>query len=123
MIGPPPVEMDEGDMDEDEQRGRQATRSRLADGCPGISRFRSRDRTPLPFAFAALFVAVPQTGWAQTARQVTPPTYAPPSVRPARSEEHTSELQSLMRCSYAVLCMKNKLIYCTNITLALEQRC
>src|SRR3546814_2474301 len=27
---------------------------------------------------------------------------------PARSEEHTSELQSLMRNSYAVLCLKNK---------------
>src|SRR3546814_2924988 len=26
----------------------------------------------------------------------------------ARSEEHTSELQSLMRISYAVLCLKNK---------------
>src|SRR3546814_9451275 len=26
---------------------------------------------------------------------------------PARSEEHTSELQSLMRNSYAVLCLKN----------------
>src|SRR3546814_2938765 len=28
--------------------------------------------------------------------------------RPARSEEHTSELQSLMRSSYAVFCLKNK---------------
>src|SRR3546814_5641788 len=27
-----------------------------------------------------------------------------------RSEEHTSELQSLMRTSYAVLCLKNKTI-------------
>src|SRR3546814_1975761 len=27
--------------------------------------------------------------------------------RPARSEEHTSELQSLMRRSYAVFCLKN----------------
>src|SRR3546814_2426326 len=27
---------------------------------------------------------------------------------PARSEEHKSELQSLMRISYAVLCLKNK---------------
>src|SRR3546814_9651045 len=27
---------------------------------------------------------------------------------PARSEEHTSELQSLMRNSYAVFCLKNK---------------
>src|SRR3546814_10290259 len=28
--------------------------------------------------------------------------------RPIRSEEHTSELQSLMRRSYAVFCLKNK---------------
>src|SRR3546814_8356868 len=27
----------------------------------------------------------------------------------ARSEEHTSELQSLMRTSYAVFCLKNKI--------------
>src|SRR3546814_9148214 len=33
----------------------------------------------------------------------------PPSLRDAgRSEEHTSELQSLMRISYAVLCLKKK---------------
>src|SRR3546814_1547293 len=43
---------------------------------------------------------------------------------PFRSEEHTSELQSLMRISYAVLCLKNKLtsirnrcISLTNITV------
>src|SRR3546814_3955758 len=30
------------------------------------------------------------------------------AVRPARSEEHTSELQSLMRISYAVFCLKKK---------------
>src|SRR3546814_3832503 len=28
---------------------------------------------------------------------------------PGRSEEHTSELQSLMRLSYAVLCLNNKI--------------
>src|SRR3546814_2439655 len=28
--------------------------------------------------------------------------------RPGRSEEHTSELQSLMRTSYAVFCLKKK---------------
>src|SRR3546814_7963013 len=28
--------------------------------------------------------------------------------RPGRSEEHTSELQSLMRISYAVFCLKKK---------------
>src|SRR3546814_3606185 len=30
------------------------------------------------------------------------------AVFPARSEEHTSELQSLMRISYAVFCLKKK---------------
>src|SRR3546814_4610305 len=31
-----------------------------------------------------------------------------PSTRGFRSEEHTSELQSLMRISYAVFCLKKK---------------
>src|SRR3546814_7290485 len=31
-----------------------------------------------------------------------------PLMRPSRSEEHTSELQSLMRISYAVFCLKKK---------------
>src|SRR3546814_2108979 len=33
----------------------------------------------------------------------------PPIVLPRRSEEHTSELQSLMRISYAVFCLKKKI--------------
>src|SRR3546814_5319880 len=32
-----------------------------------------------------------------------------PEVVHARSEEHTSELQSLMRISYAVFCLKKKI--------------
>src|SRR3546814_10282106 len=32
----------------------------------------------------------------------------PPPRRDLRSEEHTSELQSLMRISYAVFCLKKK---------------
>src|SRR3546814_5250681 len=31
-----------------------------------------------------------------------------PQTQPGRSEEHTSELQSLMRISYAVFCLKKK---------------
>src|SRR3546814_999853 len=31
-----------------------------------------------------------------------------PAAEQPRSEEHTSELQSLMRISYAVFCLKNK---------------
>src|SRR3546814_21160999 len=36
------------------------------------------------------------------------PADAIPPLREARSEEHTSELQSLMRISYAVFCLKKK---------------
>src|SRR3546814_990474 len=40
-----------------------------------------------------------------------------PVERPDRSEEHTSELQSLMRISYAVFCLKKKTLM-TIITIA-----
>src|SRR3546814_2950558 len=43
------------------------------------------------------------------------------SITGLRSEEHTSELQSLMRISYAVFCLKKKklstLIYKSNIQI------
>src|SRR3546814_5659199 len=35
-------------------------------------------------------------------------TWCPPCREEMRSEEHTSELQSLMRISYAVFCLKKK---------------
>src|SRR3546814_6982428 len=35
----------------------------------------------------------------------------------SRSEEHTSELQSLMRISYAVFCLKKKNIHTNHYTL------
>src|SRR3546814_4667065 len=35
--------------------------------------------------------------------------------RADRSEEHTSELQSLMRISYAVFCLKKKKTHCKNL--------
>src|SRR3546814_8358166 len=37
------------------------------------------------------------------------------TVLAERSEEHTSELQSLMRTSYAVFCLKKKNLYVTAI--------
>src|SRR3546814_8565148 len=37
-----------------------------------------------------------------------PESMAGPSARPSRSDEHTSELQTLMRISYAVLCLRKK---------------
>src|SRR3546814_2292961 len=38
----------------------------------------------------------------------TPVSTSPPLEMTVRSEEHTSELQSLMRISYAVFCLKKK---------------
>src|SRR3546814_1695957 len=38
----------------------------------------------------------------------TPFTLIPTSLAISRSEEHTSELQSLMRISYAVFCLQHK---------------
>src|SRR3546814_2603053 len=40
--------------------------------------------------------------------QQAPPTRVGGQSEVARSEEHTSELQSLMRISYAVFCLKKK---------------
>src|SRR3546814_8254114 len=45
-----------------------------------------------------------------TPAAITPPIVAAPASTPnSRSEEHTSELQSLMRISYAVFCLKKKI--------------
>src|SRR3546814_7580702 len=43
-----------------------------------------------------------------SARQFQPILLAVDAVQFRRSEEHTSELQSLMRISYAVFCLKKK---------------
>src|SRR3546814_7654896 len=43
-----------------------------------------------------------------TRKPVKPPGPCPNAIAESRSEEHTSELQSLMRNSYAVFCLKKK---------------
>src|SRR3546814_116967 len=40
--------------------------------------------------------------------RLQPRALAPSPAKAGRSEEHTSELQSLMRISYAVFCLKKK---------------
>src|SRR3546814_9190513 len=65
---------------------------------------------------------MPQVGLGQhmVARQPHEPSVAVvigPAVadmKDMRSEEHTSELQSLMRISYAVFCLKKKKLYTHN---------
>src|SRR3546814_9041641 len=58
----------------------------------------------------AFYSPRPGTGrrpsFASTPAGKSPSTRACPT--PCRSEEHTSELQSLMRISYAVFCLKKK---------------
>src|SRR3546814_4097375 len=69
-------------------------------------------RTDTLFPYTTLFRSMPFRR--RTARMVRPRASRAgfPLMRGARSEEHTSELQSLMRISYAVFCLKKKKI-CT----------
>src|SRR3546814_4516237 len=66
-------------------------------GKPSASRVYARAQAAEPFRTADRFHAV---GWH------TRPLLR--QVRSQRSEEHTSELQSLMRISYAVFCLQKK---------------
>src|SRR3546814_10284595 len=77
--------------------GRATPPPRRAGGTigPGIHRVRSRSGRAEP----------PPRCMAPHAAKRSPSASAP---LPSRSEEHTSELQSLMRISYAVFCLKKK---------------
>src|SRR3546814_9010886 len=65
-------------------------------------------------------VAGDAVGIREFARSAAWATIACPSPVIIRSEEHTSELQSLMRISYAVFCFKKKSIS-TNQHLIIQQ--
>src|SRR3546814_8418009 len=58
----------------------------------------------LPEAFRRL----PRLSSPLTAKASTVCASSLDHITPSRSEEHTSELQSLMRISYAVFCLKKK---------------
>src|SRR3546814_8548906 len=47
-------------------------------------------------------------GWREPGRLGLPPAFRAQQHSDPRSEEHTSELQSLMRSSYAVFCLNKK---------------
>src|SRR3546814_9928572 len=59
-------------------------------------------------AAIAAKLAGPKDGWPVVEREPELPRGIGPLVELLRSEEHTSELQSLMRISYAVFCLKKK---------------
>src|SRR3546814_10263778 len=70
-------------------------------------------RTDTLFPYTTLFRS-PQSHSARGARHVSFREVRTTGISgphlAIRSEEHTSELQSLMRISYAVFCLKNKII-------------
>src|SRR3546814_10621060 len=62
-------------------------------------------------ARAGTEVSPARPSWPRRETRLTPSlafAHADTPACPARSEEHTSELQSLMRISYAVFCLKKK---------------
>src|SRR3546814_7651549 len=85
-------------------RGRSRRRRPLAHlaGGPAPATRRSRHRVSQRQPPASLHGG----GGQGAARRAARPPHQEPL--PARSEEHTSELQSLMRISYAVFCLKKK---------------
>src|SRR3546814_5455336 len=64
-------------------------------------------RTDTLFPYTTLFRSAMAQSRAPRSTPVCPPDLILEIV-PIRSEEHTSELQSLMRISYAVFCLKKK---------------
>src|SRR3546814_20117084 len=82
--------------------------------CPYSTRFRtwSLRRVSRPESLGPHKTAAPQLGalWSGFPLGVVATAACATGMarRPGRSEEHTSELQSLMRISYAVFCLKKK---------------
>src|SRR3546814_8058144 len=73
--------------------------------CGSLTRLWIVNRPAFPFGLASLEVL-----------QHHQPLQPPPAQSPIRSEEHTSELQSLMRISYPVFCLQKKItITCLRI--------
>src|SRR3546814_8290920 len=81
---------------------------------PYTTLFRSRQHAPFA-RLQRLQLPVADRRPCQPQRRQAHRGRHPPHLPVARSEEHTSELQSLMRISYAVLCLKKKkdIIYVT----------
>src|SRR3546814_6770045 len=81
-------------------------------------------RTDTLFPYTTLFRSAIAALWpnrATPSRRFPVPPFGcrhagPWRRRRVRSEEHTSELQSLMRISYAVFCLKKKNIYRNRMT-------
>src|SRR3546814_7174989 len=65
-------------------------------------------RTDTLFPYSTLFRSMRALAMSGLSVRTGTPTASTRSTGERRSEEHTSELQSLMRISYAVFCLKKK---------------
>src|SRR3546814_6076383 len=65
-------------------------------------------RTDTLFPYTTLFRSRAGNIYTGPSTEDTPALVEPTAFSDGRSEEHTSELQSLMRISYAVFCLKKK---------------
>src|SRR3546814_6307934 len=77
----------------------------------GEAAFIEQARTVLRYGAAAVVMAFDEQGQADTCErkvEICTRAYKILTEQVGRSEEHTSELQSLMRISYAVFCLKKK---------------
>src|SRR3546814_2733708 len=74
--------------------------------CRVMSAFSRGLRSPRPVSVGVNTVWPAARSRAATRDQHQPPCQAPCTRTKVRSEEHTTELQSLMRISYAVVCLK-----------------
>src|SRR3546814_3167639 len=70
--------------------------------------FADQPMTRAMHALRKLVTGKAVTTEAVTVRQVERERWSASELAHSRSEEHTSELQSLMRISYAVFCLKKK---------------
>src|SRR3546814_5508862 len=84
--------------------GRKSPRPETPLVAPGPCRYSSRMR-PICFSSAFRLARRPAVAGSILGFSLS---CSPTSAANARSEEHTSELQSLMRISYAVFCLQNK---------------
>src|SRR3546814_6378905 len=82
---------------------------------PYTTRFRSPPAAPLGaamlmaiFAYSGMETALAPSGEVKDPSRTIPRATVAATLIVVRSEEHTSELQSLMRNSYAVFCLKKK---------------
>src|SRR3546814_4171704 len=86
---------------EEAQVGRTGDRARRLDG----------RRVELPVGLVQVDLLLPEGQRPATGAEGDGRHAQPVPVEGDRSEEHTSELQSLMRISYAVFCLKKKKYY------------